>query len=128
MIYMDEPYLKLEWDEANKIVVAQWTGFFSGERFRAGLIKGLEVIAAHSAANWLADVSDAKVTSLEDQNYLAYEWTPLAIARGLRRIAYVVPKDVIAQMALNRIVSQTQGLEMHYFSDKREAQNWLTTT
>ena len=127
MIYIDEPYLKLEWDEINRIVVADWHGFFTSEKFRAGLLKGLEVIAQYHAANWLADTTEAKVTAIADQNYLAYEWTSLAMERGLRRIAYIVPTDIIAQMALNRIVNETKGLEIKYFSNRDEARQWLVS-
>lgn len=125
MIYLDEPYLKLEWQARDKLVFAYWSGFFTSQEFRGGLLKGLEAIRENKAVNWLADVTDAKVTTLADQDYLSYEWTPLAIQHGLVRIAYVVPIDVIAQLALNRIVSQTEGLQIHYFSDPRTARAWL---
>lgn len=127
MIYLNESYLKLEWDATNRILLAQWQGFFNSTNFRAGLAKGLEIIAKHQVANWLGDVREAKVISLADQNYQAQEWTPQAIQYGLRRIAYIVPKDVFAQMALNRIVSQTNGLETNYFSEVEAARKWLTS-
>ena len=100
MIYINEDYLKLEWNATDRMVVTTWKGFFSSEKFRAGLLKGLAVIAQHKAANWLGDVTDAKVTTIADQNYLAHEWTPQAIGRGLRRIAYVVPTDITAQQKM----------------------------
>ena len=127
MIYMDESYIRLEWDATDNLVIAVWNGFFTSEQFRAALYKGLDVIAAHHATNWLADVTYAKVTTLADQDHLSYTWTPLAIERGLQRLAYVVPVDLIAQMALNRIVRQTSGVELRYFSDVAEARQWLTT-
>lgn len=127
MIYINEDYLKLEWDETARIIIAKWAGYTNSTDFRAGLAKGLEIITNYRATNWLADVRNAKVLSLADQNYQTIEWTPQAIERGLKRIAYVVPEDVIAQMALNRIDRKTAGLETHHFSNVKAARDWLVS-
>lgn len=127
MIYINEEYLKLEWDETARIVIAKWSGYTNSADFRAGLAKGLDIIAKYRATKWLADVRNAKVLSLADQNHQTAEWTPQAIACGLKRIAYVAPEDVIARMALNRIDRKTAGLETQHFSNVKVARDWLAS-
>ena len=125
MIYVDDDTLRLEWDEKDHLVLSEWHGFFTSDKLRAALSRGLEVIEEYHAADWLADTSDAKVTSIEDQDYITNEWIPQAIEHGLKKMAYVIPTDVIAQMAITRIVNQTQGVEIGYYSDVTEARQWL---
>jgi hypothetical protein len=124
MVYVNEPYLVLSWEGDH--VKAVWRGFFSGEKFRQGLEKILELIKEKVATLYIADISSAKVISLDDQNWISQDWSPRAYEAGLRKNAFIYPKDVFAQMAVRRVtqIMRTE-IEIAYFHDEAEAIKWL---
>jgi len=44
MIYLQESFITLSWDEASKTIVAEWKGFASLAKMQFALEKGLELI------------------------------------------------------------------------------------
>lgn len=126
MTYLEEPYLIIRWDETLKCVHMQWRGFVEGEKFRAGLDKGLELLKEKKAQRWLADLEQLRVVSLSDQDWMTKNWLPRATASGLRFTANVLPESVIAQMVVNRIKVNAKDDGAAYFDDMEKAREWLS--
>ncbi len=127
MIYFDEPFLTIHWDETIKCVIMQWKGFAQSNQLRTGLNKGLELIKQKKATYWLADLRNLKVISLEDQKWSNEDWFPRALATELRRMAIVEASSAVTQLGVKNIMSRVNGqdLEVHYFSDVEQAKQWL---
>lgn len=125
MIYFDEPFLTLSLEDG--YIKGQWRGFFGGAEFRGGLERLLEIAVETNSTLYLADISRAKVIPLADQNWLISDWTPRAYEVGLRKIAFIVPTDVITQMAMNRVnrMIAKETVEVNHFDNEVEAINWL---
>ena len=54
-------------------------------------------------------------------------WFPRMIAAGLRYIAFVVPRKVVAQMSVKLVMSGIDESEVRsaYFDDIKDARAWL---
>ena len=62
-----------------------------------------------------------------DQDWMAQNWMPRALAAGLRRMALVIPKSALAHMNLEQMLSKVPRsvLQVAYFATVDEARAWL---
>lgn len=127
MVYFDERFLTIHWDEPTQAVWAEWKEVVTGEPFRRGLNAGLELIHEKKARNWLADTKLLGPVPIEDLKWTNEDWMPRALAAGLRRMAFVIPKKVVVQMAVKDVVSKVDesALSTAHFNTLDEARAWL---
>ncbi|HZF49738.1 MAG TPA: hypothetical protein VE093_13860 [Polyangiaceae bacterium] len=127
MIHYDAPHLKILWDDAIKCVVLEWNGFVYGDTARDSLNRALAFMEQKHAHRWLGDMRKLKVWGEEEMKWINEDWFPRAFSGGLRRLAYVVPESVLAQMALRRMMQKVKGevCETAYFAEPEEAKRWL---
>jgi hypothetical protein len=126
-VYVDEPYLCLRWDSINQHVFTEWKGFANSAEFRASLLKGIEAIKDHHAATYLSDVRKFRVIVHDDQRWVAEHWMPLAVAAGLRRIAFVTAPTGLGKATVEDAASliHDQGLQSRTFESMIAAKHWL---
>ncbi len=127
MIYFDTPYLAVHWDDVTKCVIMEWKKHARSHEFRTGLDKGLELIRKKASHRWLADMRNMGALAKSDQDWSNEDWFPRALAGGISRMALIVPKSVLSQMAVEAIMSKVEGtnLETAYFDDIKKAKDWL---
>jgi hypothetical protein len=129
MIYMDEPFLRVRWDETLSCVVMEWKRFVEGEDFRRGLNTGLKLVQEKHATRWLADLRQIGVIAPEDQEWSNVDWFPRAVVAGLTRMAIVIPENIIAKWSVDRIMNRVHNtnLTVHHFDNVEQARVWLGT-
>ncbi|MCK6587657.1 MAG: STAS/SEC14 domain-containing protein [Polyangiaceae bacterium] len=127
MIYFDERYLTILWDGEIGAVRVEWKEFIDGPSFRAGLDAGLSLLEMRKTGKWLADLRRLGPVTMEDQRWTNEDWFPRAIAAGLRHLALVSPRKVVAQMSVRTIMSKVneRNLTMAYFEEIEAARDWL---
>jgi hypothetical protein len=124
MIHVNEPHLVLSSEDG--YIKGQWRGFHSGQKYRQGLEKAIEIIKEQQISNYLVDLTGSKLISLDDQNWTAQDWTPRAYAAGLRKTAIIVPKDVLVQMSVQRVDRMLDApVQTAYFDNEADAVKWL---
>jgi len=124
MIYLQESFITLSWDEASKTIIAEWKGFASLPKMQAALEKGLELIREKKATKWLGDTSNLAPFSHETSNWIVNDWIPRAKTAGLKSIAYVIPKSALTRMALGNGVPTT-NMDSAFFDNQEAAKAWL---
>ena len=127
-VLFERPYALIQWEaEFNRFYI-QIRGFVQGPPFREILEQALELLKAKEAHRWIIDVSEQKVTALEDQNWVAKDWVPRCSEAGLTFGATVVPKDILGLMSLTRIGNSLAENTTRFgsFFSLEEAQQWLT--
>ncbi len=127
MHHFDSPYLTITWDVPLQSVVMEWRRFVSGDDFRNGLDKGLDLLIQQRAHRWLVDLRNLGVVTQEDQQWSNETWFPRAIAGGITAMAIVLPHDIIARWSVDRIMSKVEGtrLVVHHFDALDAARQWL---
>jgi hypothetical protein len=125
--FFNERYLTIFWDAEINAVRMEWKEFVDGPSFRTGLDAGLALIVEKRSGKWLADLRRLGPVTLEDQRWSNEEWFPRAIGAGLRYMALVSPRKVVAQMSVRTIMSKVmdRNLTTAHFDDIEEARNWL---
>jgi hypothetical protein len=127
-LYFQSPRFRVFWDAAISAAIGAGEGFVDGEELRTGMDKGLELLIKNRSSKWLAEMSRRKVHTEEDQRWIVDDWTPRAVAAGLRYTAFVLPTSVIAKMSLKRMtqIVAERSMELGYFDDLEDARRWLS--
>ncbi len=134
MPFIDEPYVKIDYEETIKSIVAVWRGPIGrGPGYRAALDRALELVKARSARGWLADMLESTgVMSPEDSSWLVNDWFPRLLATGAKRFAVVIPPQALAAMQLNRLKRDVDAekespdvFANRYFDNLAEARAWV---
>ncbi|WP_437563554.1 hypothetical protein [Sorangium sp. So ce542] len=129
MVYFDERWITISWDEELQAVVAEWKGFAESKEFRAGLEAGLSLARKKMATRWLADTRRGPPSTQEDQQWTSQIWFPRLIAQGVRWMALVVPESAITRMSLKGIMTRVTSTDLTqaYFHDAESARIWLAS-
>ncbi len=127
MIYFNESFLRLHWDEGTSLIWAEWKEVVEGEPMRRGLSTALDLIVQKRARRWLADTRRLGAVPADDVKWINEYWIPRAIAGGLRWMAFVMPTKVVAKLTVKSVVSRIndKDLRTSYFDNVEEARTWL---
>ena len=126
-VYFNAPgTASVRWDRGLGAVVEVWEGWANASEFKAMLDAGIEALRDNHGSRWFADCRLQRVLRKEDQK-MALEWLPRALAAGMKRFAVVLPKSGLARANMKDHLSDASGvsLEMEYFETPDEAKRWL---
>ena len=112
MIYFEASWIRIHWDDSITGVWAEWLNYAEGSEFRLGLNKGLELLEKQGSQWWLADTRNLGAVRQDDQQWSNEDWFPRAIKGGVRWMALIVPRKVVAQMAVKRVMSKVGNAEL----------------
>lgn len=125
MVYFDESYAEISWDELSQAVVLVWKGFASLEKIQLVLNKVLALLQQKEGYKFLADSSNMMAFNKEAEAWIVHDWVPRSKAANLKITAYIVPKSAMTRTSLRGMRGHT-GLEtVAYFDNVEEAKTWL---
>lgn len=127
MIYLDNAFGTVQWDDTSSAVWVSWKRYADGEDFRSLTNAGIELFVQKKAAKWLGDCRNLGAVTQEDQRWSSEDWLPRLVAAGLTHLAIVSPKKVVAQMAVKTFMTKVQGKQFvtMNFDDFEKARAWL---
>jgi hypothetical protein len=127
-IYVDKPWLLMRWDGVNQHVHEEWRAFANSAEMREGLLQGIQAIKDNRAVSYVNDARMLKVIVHEDQRWIKETWMPLAIAEGLKRIAFVTAATGLGKMTVEDLVpmGNDQGLQSRTFASMTAARTWVS--
>lgn len=131
MIIEDSSGFSAVFDAEIGVVRCEFKGFIEGEAFRRQLDAVLKTMVAQKVNKILWDCRRMKVLTPEDQAWIESDWTPrlIKVAKA-KRSAVVVPKSVLAQMSVKRVIDKTEPhtrneLDTRHFDSIEAAEKWL---
>jgi hypothetical protein len=131
-IYIDEPWLLMRWDSEHNCVFAEWKAFATSTEFQGALMKALEAGRSRPGFGFVNDTRKLELISDEDQRWIQYTWTPLAIEAGVRRIAVVMARHGLSKMAIERMFRERRNrdnrLQSQTFESVADAFKWVAET
>ncbi|TME94687.1 MAG: hypothetical protein E6I34_03130 [Chloroflexi bacterium] len=106
-----------------------WEGWADSAEFGALLDAEIAALNDHKGSRLLADCRRQRVLSPVDQLRADKEWTPRALAAGLKQFAIVLPVSALAAMNLRDLLAKVpkRVMEIGYFATVEEARAWLAT-
>lgn len=89
--------------------------------------KALELAISKKTDKMLYDTRKMPTLIREDEEWVYSDWTPRAIAGGIRWMAIIIPGNVIKDKMITRIVDNTTNddIQRELFSNIEEALDWL---
>lgn len=132
-VYLENPHVVLFWIESIRAVGgvwrqaplgADWNGLAT---IQECLDVGLKIIREKQANRWITDSRNMAVMAPEAQRWTTENWWPRALDAGFQWLAIVMPKNVIAKMAIDRSLAPSQGHDTQFFGSLDEAITWLRT-
>jgi hypothetical protein len=129
MQHYKSDFIQIEWHAADSCVFVRRTGFTPSVEFRRSGEKIIELARQYGCSRLLSDVRTAKVFAVEDQQWLTQDWTPRAMAAGLKYHAIIVPESTLARLGFDAFRSKVTslGYTMRYFADIEAAKEWFRT-
>lgn len=131
MIYYSLPYLKVYWEEVYSCVHTEWNGVVTGEQFKQGLFKALELAQAKKARYWVSDLRNLQPQSHQEMHeykqWVIEEWLPILIKTGIIKIAVISVSETIITRSLMKAVQAFNmfRIAIEYFDDVESAFKWI---
>ncbi|MEM9673523.1 MAG: hypothetical protein ACFB15_12505 [Cyclobacteriaceae bacterium] len=110
-----------------KAIINSFPNQLSTSDFIATCSSALEKLVEYQCNKLIADTTDLGVMGKEKQEFIQQEWFPKAIAIGLKKVAFVVPKDVFGKFGMEKANKEAEGspIDMKYFDSLEEAKEWI---
>jgi len=85
-----------------------------------------ELVEKHQPKANLVDTLQFNFTvSLETQTWYNESITPRKFEAGMRKMAFLIPKELLSELSIEQIFDDQQAILFHYFDDETQALNWL---
>lgn len=125
----DKKYCKIYYYQELNCVCLQWQGFAQVEEFQEACDFSLDLLIKYNASKMIADNTNAKVVSPENQEWLTQTWFPKAYTKGYRTSAVIVSKDLFNEITVKKIVNQMDAgkFEVQFFKNMEDAKSWLAS-
>ena len=125
--YYQKNCCKIYFDDECKTVVIQWFGFAESYQFREACNEALNLLAEMKTKFMIADNSEAKVLSTDDQKWMIDDWFHRAYQSGYRVSAVIAAKNIFRELALSNIINHLDKdkFTIQYFDNMSDAKNWI---
>lgn len=119
-------YISITFDRQFNWIYNNWLGYQSFENVVAGANACLEFIRRYQVSCVLNDNRLVVGPWHHATDWIAKDWTPRAIAAGMKFFAHVVDRQTLAGMSAEEMHQKVGNFfEMRVFDDLQEARVWL---
>lgn len=109
-----------------RVLYVRWHGNLTAEEVVGGVRAAMQLMDKHPFSHVLNDKRDTGGDWSEALPWLQYEWRPLAVAAGIRTIAYILSPDFTAQLVSGNFAAAMYGqINVTLFTSEKEARRWL---
>ncbi len=126
MVIDSQPHCQIEYLPDSLCIVQTWQGFAGSAQFRESLEKTIAFAQANEVRGIISDTREQKIVSAEDITWLATKGNPRLMAAGVRRLAFIAPRDAFTRMGENSYAYSSKGqMEIRWFVDFNQALAWI---
>jgi hypothetical protein len=127
MIVDSQTYCVLEYLPEFQCMLQTWKGFAGSEKFRQSVQKTIDFFQTHQDVRYIiSNTLEQGPVSPKDAEWVATVANPILEKHGLRKMAFIVPQNVITKMAEELFARQLQGkVEIRWFADLASAKAWI---
>ena len=126
MIIYQAPSVTVEYNEEKQQIIQKWKGYSSSDVFREAIMKTAEFGRANKAKSLVSDTSEQSVVKPEDIVFAASRM-PITAMGNIKAIAFILPKNVFAQLSLKKFEQAATTEIIKYFDSYERAQEWIDT-
>lgn len=134
MRILENEFVKISFNQEKSLAIAIWkltTENMGDEEYKEVFLKIGEVYKQHEVKYWLGDAREFyKLVSIELQEWTVKELNPLLFEAGLKRMALIMPSELIANFSVGQVVSDMEkgnnsNFQAGYFNNWEEAKKWI---
>lgn len=112
--------------ENDNILSVKFIGFVPFEEFKKALSYEYELIEKHGLTKALIDLRELSTYASGAADLIKEECFPKVKSLGLRKVAFVQPGSVLANMGMKKAHKvDSDELAMEHFAEAQEAKEWL---
>lgn len=120
------PGIEITYNEDSKCIIADWKGFHSLHSIKTGCVKLLEALSNYNSCKILNNNVNVLGGWENAVGWVAAEWFPLAIASGLKNIAWVYSASTFSRLSVDHAIQNSPPAISHKtFSNITDAGNWI---
>lgn len=112
-------------DQLSNSIVGKFVGFLSFEEHQKLGDKILKQALHEGCFKLIIDTSDIRIIKKETQEWIMSDWFPRAIEQGIKYMAFITPRDVIAQMSTIKVNGKPGRINIKYFKKTSDALTWI---
>ncbi|MET4075045.1 hypothetical protein [Hymenobacter sp. UYCo722] len=110
----------------SQVLYVQWHGNLTADEVIRGVSMGTKLMATYPFTRVLNDKRTTSGDWSEALPWLEYEWLPLAVAAGVRAIAYLLSPDLESQIVTQDFMAAiSRQLHTALFLHEEPARRWL---
>ena len=122
----DNPICSLSYDEAARCVTIVWRKYATSAQFRFVHEAMIDLLVQYRAGKILGDDTDLPVVHVEDQNWIVDDWTPRAMAAGLKAVSTSFSLSFFGRLTIASIQTGiAKKIAIKAFPNIHLARNWL---
>lgn len=130
MVFFSEDYAEIHWDDVNRIVIVIYKGDITSEQLHSIFKKTIECGVINGGTKYLVDSRKFTTIKPEDQNWITTVWAPEALKGGMKKVALVLPEDVLQKQVLSNLSDEgsnkkNSGFRSETFDSIIAAIAWL---
>jgi len=130
---ISEKYFTLGYSEEERIFFIKWhkaDGNISQKDFKAMLLLFVEQVKERDAKGFYVDSTDEHVVMTPDmQEWHDTEIVPIYVSRGIKRIGFVLPSDIFAEISIQQTFEEEKAasmLQIRFFENTEDAGRWVS--
>ena len=91
------------------------------------MLTGIQAIRDHKAVAYVSDARKIRLIVQDDQEWIREKWMPLAIAAGLKRIAFVTAPTGLGKLTIEDVSGLVDhgALQSRTFDSMIAARQWV---
>lgn len=126
----DTQFFVIEHDKEKNLLKVTWrnTEEMETDSYQKAMLEYIAFHEKHPAPFLITDTRNFEMAiGLETQAWLDETIAPRQIALGMKKAAFLVSSDFIAQLSLEQAVDEqaNQPFELRFFDNEEEALDWL---
>jgi hypothetical protein len=120
------PICSVKFDNSIPCIAVEWRQYATSTQIRFILENIIGLLKQHGVSRILGNDSALPVVHTEDQEWIANDWFPRAVAAGWRVSANKLPDSYFGQLTTNQVQSEApEAVVIRNFQDLSDARQWL---
>jgi hypothetical protein len=125
MIVDSQTHCQIDYIPEMRCIIQTWQGYARSDRFRDSIEKTIAYAQSHEVRSIISDTREQKLVGVEDIKWLATEGNPRLYQAGIRKLAFIAPRDQMTKMGESDYASRSKDqIIVQWFVGLEQAKAW----
>lgn len=124
MLVFQTKNIELRYLPEHRCLLQSWQGYTNSTTFREAIDQTVEFFRQEDVSCIISDTQHQGVVKKADSDYAAAKM-PELLRLGLKKMAFVLPGNVFAQIAVDNFKTKSEDSLIQYFPSLEAAKKWI---